>query len=157
MLSLLMSSHAPCRSTKASADDTSLLRYAGSALYQRHQNYQAKYNEQCHTIFDWGFDAQVQKKNDDKQDFGLLQDGLWWLPVSGGAADRLRQVLVPAAGLGALAGLEGRVLLPAFGSYLALPAPWSTLLVTGALFGSAGMGLVLHEGKACCGFKSLKA
>lgn len=76
----------------------------------------------------------------------VMQDGLWWLPVSSGAADRLRHAMMPAAGLGALAGLQGRVLLPAFGSYLAVPAPWSTILVTVVLFGSAGAALVLHEG-----------
>lgn len=76
----------------------------------------------------------------------VMQDGLWWLPLSSGAADRLRRVLMPAAGLGALAGLQGRVLLPAFGSYLAMPAPWSPILVSVVLFGSAGAALVLHEG-----------
>ncbi|KAK9838795.1 hypothetical protein WJX74_003461 [Apatococcus lobatus] len=74
------------------------------------------------------------------------QDGLWWLPLSTATADRLRRMSVPVVGLGALAGLEGRVLLPAFGSYLAVPAPWSTVLVTIALFGSASVTLVLHEG-----------
>ena len=55
--------------------------------------------------------------------------------------------------MGALAGLQGRVLLPAFSSYLAVFPPWNYILVTVAVFGSASMGLVYFKGAwftPCC-------
>lgn len=41
----------------------------------------------------------------------MLQDGLRELPIPGRARDWLRQVMMPAAGLDALAGLQDWVLL----------------------------------------------
>ncbi len=49
---------------------------------------------------------------------------------------------------GSLIGLEGRVLLPAFGHYLGLHYPWNYIAISAALFG-AGFLMLLHlEGEA---------
>lgn len=45
--------------------------------------------------------------------------------------------------VGTLVGLEGRVLLPAFGHYLGLHYPWNYITISAALFG-AGSLLLLH-------------
>ena len=47
----------------------------------------------------------------------------------------------------ALAGLEGRVLLPAFGQFLGLHPPWSFVLVSVALYGGASLVLLHFAGR----------
>ena len=49
----------------------------------------------------------------------------------------------------ALAGLEGRVLLRAFGQFLGLHPPWSFVLVSVALYGGAALVLLHFAGAYC--------
>ncbi len=77
-----------------------------------------------------------------------LQGGLWWLMSDAGhhkAAFRLVRVLALA---GSLIGLEGRVLLPAFGHYLGLHYPWNYIAISAALFGAGSLMLLHFEGAA---------
>ncbi len=50
---------------------------------------------------------------------------------------------------GSLIGLEGRVLLPAFGHYLGLHYPWNYIAISAALFGAGSLLLLHFEGEAC--------
>ena len=68
----------------------------------------------------------------------------------------MRKAVLLGAVLAALGSLEGRVIFRAFGQYIMLHPPWSYLVVTIALYGSAALlamhfagGLVLHQ-SACC-------
>ena len=86
----------------------------------------------------------------------LPQEGLWWLPLSRQQREAVRKAVLLGAVLAALGGLEGRVIFRAFGQYIMLHPPWSYLVVTIALYGSAALlamhfagGLVLHQ-SACC-------
>ncbi|KAA6419880.1 MAG: hypothetical protein FRX49_10243, partial [Trebouxia sp. A1-2] len=75
-----------------------------------------------------------------------LQGGLWWLTSDAGhhkAAFRLVRVLALA---GSLIGLEGRVVLPAFGHYLGLHYPWNYMAISAALFGAGSLMLLHLEG-----------
>jgi len=49
---------------------------------------------------------------------------------------------------GSLIGLEGRVLLPAFGHYLGLHYPWNYMAISAALFGAGSLMLLHFEGEA---------
>ena len=60
-----------------------------------------------------------------------------------------RTVLLASLGL-ALAGLEGRVLLRAFGQYLGLQPPWNVVLLSTALYGGVALVLLHFAGAACC-------
>lgn len=58
--------------------------------------------------------------------------------------------------LAALGSLEGRIIFRAFGQYIMLHPPWSYLVVTIALYGSAALlamhfagGLVPHQSPCC--------
>ena len=73
----------------------------------------------------------------------LLQEGLWWLPLSGQQQEAVRKAVLLGAVLAALGGLEGRVIFRAFGQYIMLHPPWSYLVVTIALYGSAAL-LAMH-------------
>lgn len=73
----------------------------------------------------------------------ILQDGLWWLPLNGRQREAVRKVVLLGAVLTALGGLEGRVIFRAFGQYIMLHPPWSYLVVTIALYGSAAL-LAMH-------------
>ena len=73
----------------------------------------------------------------------LVQEGLWWLPLSGQQREAVRKAVLLAAVLAALGGLEGRVIFRAFGQYIMLHPPWSYLVVTVALYGSAAL-LAMH-------------
>ena len=66
-------------------------------------------------------------------------DGLWWLRLAPKSLQRLLFVTAAAALVAAVAGLEGRVVFVAFRRYLRLPAPWSWLLVSVALYGLAAL------------------
>lgn len=48
---------------------------------------------------------------------------------------------------GTLVGLEGQVLLPAFGHYLGLHYPWNYLAISAALFGGGSLLLLHFEGR----------
>ena len=72
-----------------------------------------------------------------------MQDGLWWLPLSGRQREPVRKVVLLGAVLAALGGLEGRVIFRAFGQYIMLHPPWSYLVVTIALYGTAAL-LAMH-------------
>ena len=73
----------------------------------------------------------------------LLQEGLWWLPLSGRQREAVRKAVLLGAVLAALGALEGRVIFRAFGQYIMLHPPWSYLVVTVALYGSAAL-LAMH-------------
>lgn len=47
---------------------------------------------------------------------------------------------------GTLVGLQGRVLLPAFGHYLHLHYPWNYIAISTALFGAGSLLLLHFEG-----------
>ena len=72
-----------------------------------------------------------------------LQGGLWWATADAGQPGAVFRVLRALALVGTLVGLEGRVLLPAFGHYLGLHYPWNYITVSAALLG-AGSLLLLH-------------
>ena len=74
------------------------------------------------------------------------QEGLWW--VDPGVRKPLQRTLLLASLGLALAGLEGRVLLRAFGQYLGLQPPWSVILVSAALYGGAALVLLHFAGAA---------
>lgn len=77
-----------------------------------------------------------------------MQDGLWWLTAESrqhGALFRLLRVLTL---IGTLVGLQGRVLLPAFGHYLGLHYPWNYITISAALFGAGSLLLLHFEGES---------
>jgi len=55
----------------------------------------------------------------------------------------VRKVVLLGSVLAALGGLEGRIIFRAFGQYIMLHPPWSYLVVTVALYGSAAL-LAMH-------------
>lgn len=69
----------------------------------------------------------------------MMQDGLWWLPLGARQREAVRKVVLLGSVLAALGGLEGRVIFRAFGQYIMLHPPWSYLVVTVALYGSAAL------------------
>ncbi len=71
------------------------------------------------------------------------QEGLWWLPLDAPHRNAVRKLLLLLALGAALGGLEGRVIFRAFGQYIWLQPPWSYVVVTLALYGSAALG-ILH-------------
>ncbi|CAK0743676.1 hypothetical protein CVIRNUC_001488 [Coccomyxa viridis] len=73
----------------------------------------------------------------------VLQEGLWWLPLSGRQREAVRKAVLLGAVLAALGSLEGRIIFRAFGQYIMLHPPWSYLVVTIALYGSAAL-LAMH-------------
>ena len=75
--------------------------------------------------------------------FAFMQDGLWWVPLPKAQQDVMSLLLLLAALMAVLAGLEGRVLFRAFGQYLGLHPPWSYVAVSFALYGGAAL-VVLH-------------
>lgn len=80
-----------------------------------------------------------------------LQGGLWWASADAQQLQKegvLIRLLRVGALTGTLVGLQGRVLLPAFGHYLHLHYPWNYISTSTALFG-AGSLLVLHFEGVC--------
>jgi hypothetical protein len=78
---------------------------------------------------------------------GLSQDGLWWLPLDHEHRNAVRKLLLLVALGGTLGGLEGRVIFRAFGQYIWLHPPWSYLVVTLALYGTASLALMHFAGE----------
>ena len=70
-------------------------------------------------------------------------EGLWWTGLAPGVLDALRLVGAAVALAAALAGLEGRVLFAAFTQYIHLPAPWSYVAVTVALYSVGAVAVAL--------------
>ena len=60
----------------------------------------------------------------------------------------VRKLLLLVALAAALGGLEGRVIFRAFGQYIWLQPPWSYVLVTLALYGSAALGILHFAGQS---------
>lgn len=79
----------------------------------------------------------------------ILQEGLWWLPLDVPHRNAVRKLLLLVALAAALGGLEGRVIFRAFGQYIWLQPPWSYVLVTFALYGSAALGILHFAGASC--------
>ena len=77
-----------------------------------------------------------------------MQDGLWWLSLSARQREAVRKAVLLGAVLAALGGLEGRVIFRAFGQYIMLHPPWSYLVVTIALYGTAAL-LAMHFAGTC--------
>lgn len=75
-----------------------------------------------------------------------LQDGLWWLPLDGEHRNAVRKLLLLVALGGTLGGLEGRVIFRAFGQYIWLHPPWSYIVVSLALYGTASLALMHFAG-----------
>ena len=75
-----------------------------------------------------------------------LQGGLWWATPDAGEQGVIFRVLRALALVGTLVGLEGRVLLPAFGHYLGLHYPWNYITISAALFGAGSLLLLHFEG-----------
>ncbi len=82
----------------------------------------------------------------------LFQGGLWWLTSDSGQHGALFRLLRVGTLTGTLVGLEGRVLLPAFGHYLGLHYPWNYIAISAALFGAGSLLLLHFEGDqvTCC-------
>ena len=74
------------------------------------------------------------------------QEGLWWIDEDPGKRGVVQRLLLLVSLAAALAGLEGRVLLRAFGQFLGLHPPWSVLLVSTALYGGAALVLLHFAG-----------
>ena len=83
-----------------------------------------------------------------------LQGGLWWATAETGQQGVVSRLLRALALVGTLVGLEGRVLLPAFGHYLGLHYPWNYITISAALFGAGSLLLLHFEGQSpglqCC-------
>ena len=75
-----------------------------------------------------------------------MQGGLWWLISDTGYHGALLRLVRVVTLTGTLVGLEGRVLLPAFGHYLGLHYPWNYLAISAALFGGGSLLLLHFEG-----------
>lgn len=75
-----------------------------------------------------------------------LQGGLWWATADAGHQGVVFRLLRALALVGTLMGLEGRVLLPAFGHYLGLHHPWNYITISAALFGAGSLLLLHFEG-----------
>lgn len=73
----------------------------------------------------------------------LVPRALWWLPRSARAA---RIGVAVLAFVVAVAALEQRVVLVAFGAYVKLPAPWSWLVVTAGLYLGAALAAAYFAG-----------
>ena len=84
------------------------------------------------------------------------QEGLWWVSEDPRARSLLQRTVLLASLALALAGLEGRVLLRAFGQFLGLQPPWSVALLSTALYGGAALVLLHFAGASqwrscsCC-------
>lgn len=78
----------------------------------------------------------------------LTQEGLWWLPLDVPHRNAVRKLLLLVALGAALGGLEGRVVFRAFGQYIWLQPPWSYVLVTLALYGSAALAILHFAGQS---------
>ena len=59
----------------------------------------------------------------------------------------MRQAMCHNALIGGLAGLEGRVIFPAFGQYIQLHPPWNYIAVTVALYGAAALAAAHLSGR----------
>jgi len=81
------------------------------------------------------------------QEIKLVQEGLWWMPLDAEHTDALRKMLLLAALGPTLGGLEGRVIFRAFGQYISLHPPWSYIVVTAALYGSAALVIMYCAGR----------
>ena len=57
-----------------------------------------------------------------------------------------RRLLCLIALAGGLAGLEGRLIFPAFGQYIRLPPPWNFAAVTIALYGCTALAAMHMTG-----------
>ena len=79
----------------------------------------------------------------------LLQNGLWWLTADTGHHRALFRLVRVVSLTGSLVGLEGRVLLPAFGHYLGLHFPWNYAAISAALLGAGSLLLLHFEGTSC--------
>lgn len=77
-----------------------------------------------------------------------LQGGLWWATAETGQQGFIFRLLRALALVGTLVGLEGRVLLPAFGHYLGLHYPWNYVTISAALFGAGSLLLLHFEGQS---------
>ena len=89
-----------------------------------------------------------------------MQEGLWWLPLGGRQREAVRKVVLLVSVLAALGGLEGRVIFRAFGQYIMLHPPWSYLVVTVALYGSAALLAMYFAGastQACIERKAISS
>ena len=75
-----------------------------------------------------------------------MQGGLWWLISDTSYHGALLRLVRVVTLTGTLVGLEGRVLLPAFGHYLGLHYPWNYLAISAALFGGGSLLLLHFEG-----------
>ncbi|KAL3133255.1 hypothetical protein ABBQ38_007137 [Trebouxia sp. C0009 RCD-2024] len=78
-----------------------------------------------------------------------MQGGLWWASADAQQQQQpgvLIRLLRVGALTGTLVGLQGRVLLPAFGHYLHLHYPWNYIAISTALFGAGSLLLLHFEG-----------
>jgi len=75
---------------------------------------------------------------------------LWWLPGmhDGHCLAGLRWAVLGLSLVLFTAGLEGRVVFSGFGEYVRVPAPWSYVLVTAALYGALAAAAALCTGAA---------
>ena len=70
-------------------------------------------------------------------------EGLWWAGLPEARLRAVRVVLMLGAAAAVIAGLEGCVLFGAFQQYIKLPAPWSYVAATLALYGAAAVASAL--------------
>ena len=70
-------------------------------------------------------------------------EGYWWLSANRDRRQSMQAIIAVPAVAVCLAGLEGRLVFPAFGEYIRLHPPFNYIAVTAALYGIAFL-ILLH-------------